>query len=160
MSKTLVAFFSATGTTQKLAEKVAKAANADLFQIKPETPYTDDDLDWQNSRSRTSIEMGENKAFRPPISNKVENIAQYSTIIIGFPIWWYVCPTIINSFVESYDLSGKNIALFATSGSSGIDKVPEALKPSLKGASIIGQKRFTSHPSQDIVDQWVKSLKI
>ena len=159
MSKTLVAFFSATGTTKKLAEKVAKAANADLVEIKPETPYTDDDLNWQNSNSRSSIEMN-NKASRPPVSTKVDNIGQYDTIFLGFPIWWYVCPTIINTFVEGYDLSGKKIVIFATSGSSNIDQVPDALKESLKGAPIIGQKRFTSNASQDSVDQWVKSLNI
>ena len=160
MSKTLVAFFSPTGTTRKLAQKVAIATNADLFEIVPETPYTDDDLNWQDPKSRSSIEMGENKAYRPPISSKVENISQYDVIIIGFPIWWYVCPTIINSFVESYDFTGKKIALFATSGMSDIDKTPGVLQSSLNGAPIVGQKRFNSNATQDAVAQWVKSMNL
>ncbi len=115
MSNTLVAYFSASGTTAKLAKTLASAANAELYEIKPEIPYTDADLNWNNSKSRSSIEMND-KTFRPAISGKVENMNQYDTIYVGFPIWWYVAPTIINTFLEQYDLSGKTIIPFATSG--------------------------------------------
>lgn len=118
MSNTLVAYFSASGTTAKLAKTLASAANAELYEIKPEIPYTDADLNWNNSKSRSSIEMND-KTFRPAISGKVENMNQYDTIYVGFPIWWYVAPTIINTFLEQYDLSGKTIIPFATSGGNG-----------------------------------------
>ena len=119
MSKTLVAFFSASGVTQKLAEKIADAVNGDLHKIIPAEPYTAKDLDWTDKNSRSSIEMN-NKTFRPAISNKVDNMEEYDLIYLGFPIWWYVAPTIINTFLETYDLAGKTIIPFATSGSSGM----------------------------------------
>ena len=127
MSNTLVAYFSASGTTAKLAKTLASAANADLYEIKPEIPYTDADLNWNNSKSRSSIEMND-KTFRPAISGKVENMNQYDTIYVGFPIWWYVAPTIINTFLEQYDLSGKTIIPFATSGGSGIGRAEKSLR--------------------------------
>lgn len=129
MAKTLVAYFSASGITKNVAEKVARAANADLYEIKPEIPYTDADLNWQNSKSRSSVEMNDHPEFRPAIAGKVENLAQYDTVLVGFPIWWYVAPTIINTFLESYDFSGKKIVLFATSGSSGMGRTMDALEP-------------------------------
>ncbi|MFR5101085.1 MAG: flavodoxin, partial [Christensenellaceae bacterium] len=119
MSKTLVAYFSASGVTARLAEKVAKVVNGDLYEIVPAKPYTAADLDWTNDKSRSSVEM-KNKSFRPEISGKAENMSDYDTIYLGFPIWWYVAPTIVNTFLESYDLSGKTIIPFATSGSSGM----------------------------------------
>ena len=118
MSKKLVAYFSASGVTAKAAGKLAKAADADLFEIKPVQPYTRADLDWMNKKSRSSIEMAD-KSSRPEIAEKVSNMADYDVIFVGFPIWWYVAPTIINTFLEQYDLSGKKIVLFATSGGSG-----------------------------------------
>ena len=115
MSKKLVAYFSASGVTKSVAERIAKVANADLFEIKPTMPYTNADLDWRDKTSRSSVEMS-NPDSRPKIANKLDNMADYDTVLIGFPIWWYVAPTIIDTFVENYDLSGKTIVPFATSG--------------------------------------------
>ena len=121
MSKKLVAYFSASGTTKKAAERLAKAVGADLFEIKPAIPYSSSDLNWMDKKSRSSIEMND-PASRPEISGKLSNMADYDTIFIGFPIWWYVAPHIINTFVESYDFSGKTLVPFATSGGSGMGK--------------------------------------
>ena len=134
MSKTLVAYFSTSGVTARLAEKVAKVVNGDLYEIVPAKPYTAADLDWTNDKSRSSVEM-KNKPFRPEISGKAENMSDYDTIYLGFPIWWYVAPTIVNTFLESYDLSGKTIIPFATSGSSGMGGTNAELKNSCRGAT-------------------------
>ena len=119
MSKTLVAYFSASGVTEKLAKTLAEAIHADLFQIQPEVPYTGEDLNWNNPRSRSSVEMND-KSFRPLVAGQVEHMEQYDRIFVGFPIWWYVAPTIINTFLEQYDLTGKTVIPFATSGGSGM----------------------------------------
>ena len=124
MGKTLVAYFSASGVTAKTAKRVAEAAGADLFEIRPQEPYTKEDLDWMNKQSRSSVEMND-PSSRPAIADKVADMKQYDTVIIGFPIWWYVAPTIINTFLESYDFSNKKLALFATSGGSGFGKTVE-----------------------------------
>lgn len=126
--KKLVAYFSASGVTKAVAERLAKAIDADLFEIKPETPYTRADLDWTNKKSRSSVEKN-NPDSRPEIAEKVTNMEDYDTVFIGFPIWWYVAPAIINTFVESYDFSGKTIVPFATSGGSGMGKTVDILKP-------------------------------
>lgn len=149
MSKTLVAYFSASGVTKKSAEKIAQAANADIFEIEPSVLYTDADLDWRNKNSRSSVEMSD-LSSRPAILKKVENMSQYDTVIIGFPIWWYTAPTIINTFIESYDLSGKKIALFATSGRTGIEKSVSDLKAGYPELNIVGGKRFTFSSDSDI----------
>lgn len=149
MSKTLVAYFSASGVTKKLAEKIAQVANADIFEIEPEVLYTNADLDWRNKNSRSSVEMSD-LSSRPAILKKVENMSQYDTVIIGFPIWWYTAPTIINTFIESYDLSGKKIALFATSGGTGIEKSVSDLKAGYPELNIVGGKRFTFSSDSDI----------
>ena len=120
-TKTLVAYFSATGTTKAVAERIATAAQADLFEIEPTERYTAADLDWRDSTSRSSIEM-KDPTSRPSIARKVENLGQYETVYVGFPIWWYTAPTIINTFIEENDLSGKTVIFFATSGGSTIDK--------------------------------------
>jgi len=125
--KKLVAYFSASGTTKKTAERLAAAVGADLFEIKPAVPYTHADLDWTNSKSRSTVEM-KNPESRPEIASHCENMDEYDTVYIGFPIWWYVAPTIINTFIESYDLSGKTIIPFATSGGSGMGKTVDVLK--------------------------------
>ena len=132
MSKKLVAYFSASGVTAKLAKRLADAVDADIFEIKPEKPYTTADLDWTNKKSRSSVEMSD-KSFRPAVAEKLDNIADYDTIYVGFPIWWYVAPTIINTFLEQYDLTGKTIIPFATSGSSRMGKTNSELAPSCKG---------------------------
>ena len=132
MSRKLVAYFSATGTTARVAEKLSDAIGADLFEIAPEVPYTKEDLDWMNKESRSSIEMRDEKS-RPEIAVKRDNMAEYDVIFVGFPIWWYVAPTIINTFLESYDLTGKTVIPFATSGGSGMGKTNEKLSVSCKG---------------------------
>ncbi len=127
MSKKLVAYFSASGITKAVAERLAKAADADLFEIKPTVPYTSADLDWTNKKSRSSVEMSDQNS-RPEIAEQLSNMEDYDTVFIGFPIWWYVAPTIINTFLESYNLSGKTIIPFATSGGSSMGKTVEVLK--------------------------------
>lgn len=127
MSKKLVAYFSASGVTKSTAERLAKAADADLFEIQPLVPYTKADLDWTNKKSRSSVEMS-NPDSRPEIANKVPDFEEYDTVFLGFPIWWYVAPAIINTFVESYDFSEKTIVPFATSGGSSMGKTAEVLK--------------------------------
>ena len=154
MSKTLVAYFSASGVTARLAEKVAKVVNGDLYEIVPAKPYTAADLDWTNDKSRSSVEM-KNKSFRPEISGKAENMSDYDTIYLGFPIWWYVAPTIVNTFLESYDLSGKTIIPFATSGSSGTNA---ELKNSCRGAILKEGKRFSSDATEKEIETWVKGF--
>lgn len=153
MSKILVAYFSASGTTKGLAQKVADATGGDLYEITPAVPYTDADLDWRNSKSRSSIEM-KDKSSRPEITGKVENMADYDTIYIGFPIWWYVAPTIINTFLEQYDLTGKTVIPFATSGSSGMGNTNAELASSCKGAVLKDGKRFESNASEAEIKAW------
>lgn len=119
MGKALVAFFSASGVTKKLSEKLAKVIGADLFEIVPKTPYTKADLNWMDKKSRSSVEMNDRSAL-PAIASKVEDMAQYDVVFIGFPIWWYREPSIIDTFAEAYDFGGKTIIPFATSGGSGL----------------------------------------
>lgn len=134
MSK-LVAYFSASGNTAALANKLAAAAGADICEICPAVPYTKDDLNWMNKQSRSSVEMSD-KSSRPAIADTAVDIAKYDTVYIGFPVWWYIAPTIINTFLESADFSGKKVILFATSGGSGFGKAVENLKASAPGADI------------------------
>ena len=130
MSKKLVAYFSAGGTTKKAAEQLAEAAGADLYEIEPEVPYTKADLNWMDKNARSTVEMND-KSFRPAIKDTDAKAGDYDVIYLGFPIWWYVAPTIINTFLEKYDLSGKKIILFATSGGSGFGSTVDGLKPSV-----------------------------
>ncbi|MBR6092373.1 MAG: NAD(P)H-dependent oxidoreductase [Bacteroidales bacterium] len=127
MKKTLVVYFSATGTTKAAAQKLAKEFDADLYEIVPEQPYTSVDLDWRDKNSRSTIEM-KDKMSRPAIKGRCENIAQYDTVWIGFPVWWYTAPTIVNTFIEAHDLSGKTLNVFATSGGSGVTGSANDLK--------------------------------
>lgn len=127
MSKKLVAYFSASGTTKKVAERLAKAAGADLFEIRPAIPYTSADLNWMDKKSRSSVEMNDPDS-RPEIAETIPNMVDYDTVFIGFPIWWYVAPHIIHTFVESYDFSGKTLVPFATSGGSGMGKTVDELR--------------------------------
>lgn len=158
MAKVLTAYFSASGVTKAVAEKIAKAAKADLYEIRPETPYTEADLNWQNKKSRSSVEMNDHPEFRPAIAGSALDMAQYDTILLGFPIWWYVAPTIINTFLESYDFSGKQIILFATSGMSGMGNSIKALKPSAPSARFGQEKRVPASFSQGEAERWVQSL--
>lgn len=153
MAKTLVAYFSASGVTASLAKELADGIGADLHEIRPEIPYTKADLDWTNKNSRSSVEM-KDKSFRPPIANSVENMDEYEKIYLGFPIWWYVAPTIINTFLEQYNLTGKEIIPFATSGSSGMGRTNEELKASCKGAVLKEGRRFAANASAAELKAW------
>ena len=155
MAKKLVAFFSASGVTAKLAEKLASAIDADLHEIKPEVSYTTADLDWTNKKSRSSVEMND-KVFRPAVANMVENMNQYSTIYIAFPIWWYIAPTIINTFLEQYDLRGKKIIPIATSGGSGMGNTNKELAPSCAGADLRDGKVFSVNTSESSLKAWAE----
>ena len=152
----LVAYFSATGTTEKLAERVASVLKADIFEIKPKEPYTRDDLNWNNQNSRSSKEMN-NRSFIPEIKEKLANIEDYDTIYVGFPIWWYIAPTIINTFLESYDLTGKTIIPFATSGGSGMGNTNKELKDSCKGAILKEGKRLRVTASDEEIEELGKN---
>ena len=149
MNKILVAYFSASGVTKKIAEMLAKEANADLYEIKPAIPYTKEDLNWMDKKSRSSIEMGD-KSFRPAIVKDELDPSRYDQILLGFPIWWYVAPTIVNTFLESYDLTGKNITLCATSGGSGFGKTAEELQVSAPNAVIKEGKLLNTATKQEI----------
>ena len=157
MSKVLVAYFSASGVTAKLAERLTSAIGADLHEIKPEKPYTSADLDWRDSNSRSSVEM-KDKSFRPTIANSVENMDQYDTVFVAFPIWWYVAPTIINTFLEAYNLDGKKIIPLATSGSSGMGNTNKELAPSCKGATLEEGKRFAANAGEKELADWAKKF--
>lgn len=157
MSKVLVAYFSASGVTAKLAERLASAIGADLHEIKPEKPYTSADLDWRDSNSRSSVEM-KDKSFRPAVANSVENMDQYDTIFVAFPIWWYVAPTIINTFLEAYNLDGKKIVPLATSGSSGMGNTNKELAPSCKGAVLEEGKRFAANAGEKELADWANKF--
>lgn len=156
MSKVLVAYFSASGNTARLAEKLANAANADLHEIMPEVPYTSADLDWTNKESRSSVEMND-KAFRPAIANKVVNMQEYDTIFVAFPIWWYVAPTIINTFLEQYNLNGKTIIPVATSGGSGMGRTNRELAPSCTGALLKDGEVFSSDMNESDLKTWAEN---
>ncbi len=158
MSKALVAYFSASGTTARVAKELAQAAGADLYEIRPQVPYTKADLNWMDKKSRSSVEMND-KSSRPALADQDANIAAYDTILLGFPIWWYVAPTIINSFLESYDFSGKKIILFATSGGSGFGKTVAGLKPSVAAdATIIEGKLLNGRQSEASLKAWVETV--
>lgn len=136
MSKKIVAYFSASGITAKTAKELAGYAGADIYEIRPDVPYTKADLNWHNPRARNTIEMN-TPGFRQAMADKSANIAEYDTIFLGFPIWWFIAPTIINTFLESYDFTGKKIILFATSGACGFGRTLQNLKPSAPGAEFI-----------------------
>ena len=151
--KTLVAYFSCSGETKKVAIGISKLVNGDIYEIEPEIPYTSKDLDWQDKKSRSTIEM-ENKDSRPKIKNKLDNMDEYSTIYLGFPIWWYVAPRIINTFLESYDLSNKKIVLFCTSGGSSIDNSYNELKK-LYDLNLVCGERLGSYNSLEDLENFI-----
>lgn len=153
--KALVAYFSASGVTERLAKKLAKAIGADLHEIIPAQKYTQADLDWTNKMSRSSVEM-DDKKFRPAIANRVGDMEQYDTVYVGFPIWWYVAPTIINTFLEQYDLTGKKIIPFATSGGSGMGNTNSELAVSCKGAILMEGKRFGNGACESDLKIWAE----
>jgi len=153
VSKKLVAYFSASGITAKVAERLSESIGADLHEITPKVRYTEADLDWRDKNSRSSVEMS-NPASRPEIERVRDNMADYDTIYVGFPIWWYIAPTIINTFLESYDLAGKTIVPFATSGGSGMGKTNEMLQPSCTGAKLVDGKLFKADVSKQELTTW------
>jgi len=159
MSKKLVAFFSASGSTRKLANNIAEVVGAEIYEIKPETPYTGKDLNWNDKNSRSTVEM-QDKNSRPTLADKNANISDAEIIFVGFPIWWYVAPHIINSFLESYDFSNKKIILFATSGGSGFGETVKNLQPSAPNAKFIEGKVFRSNTDKATLSNWIDSLNL
>ncbi len=160
MSKKLVTFFSESGVAANAARILAEAAGADIYEIKPEVPYTKADLDWMDKKSRSTTEM-QDKSSRPAIADKNADISAYDTIFVGFPIWWYVAPTIINTFLENYDFSSKTIILFATSGGSGFGKTVDNLKCSVSDSTVIKEgKLLNGRPSVAELQQWIESLGV
>lgn len=159
MSKKLVAYFSASGTTAAAAKSLAEAADADLYEIKPQTPYTSADLNWMDKKSRSSREMND-KSSRPPLADQSAPVADCDVIFLGFPIWWYTAPTIVNTFLESYDFSGKTIILFATSGGSGLGKSAADLSASAPGAAIRDGKLLNGRQTKEALASWVNSLTL
>ena len=157
MKKTLVAYFSASGTTRKVAEMIAEAGDCALYEITPKELYTNDDLNWMNKKSRSSVEMSDKK-IRPQITDTDAHIEEYDTIILGFPIWWYVAPTIINTFLEQYDLTGKTVIPFATSGMSGMGNTNAELKDSCKGANLKEGKRFGARAKASELKSWAEKF--
>lgn len=156
MSNILIAYFSCSGVTKSVAQSIANVTGGDLFEIEPKQPYTSADLNWMDKNSRSTVEM-KNPNSRPEIAKTVPNMEQYDTIYVGFPIWWYVAPTIINTFIESYNLSGKTIVPFATSGGSGAGKTVEVLKKSSPNANWKPCK-LLNHTSKDSIASWINSL--
>lgn len=159
MSKTLVAYFSASGVTARAAKSLAGAAGADLYEIRPAAPYTQADLDWTNKKSRSSVEMND-LSFRPALADSDADIAGHDVILLGFPIWWYVAPTIINTFLERYDFSGKTIILFATSGGSGFGKAVSGLQGSAPGAVIKEGRILNGRQSEVELKKWLQELGV
>lgn len=153
MSKALVAYFSASGVTAKLAERLADGIGADLFEIRPETPYTDADLNWRNSKSRSSVEMND-RSCRPAISSRVDDMTQYDVVFVGFPVWWYREPSIIDTFMESYDFSGKTVVPFATSGMSAIGDSGKNMQKLANDAKVVSGKRFENSVSTEELKGW------
>lgn len=159
MSKTLVAYFSASGVTKKTAEKLAAAANADSFEIIPVQPYTDEDLDWTDKKSRSTIEMYD-PSSRPAISEKLENMGGYDIVFVGFPVWWYVEPRIIDTFLDSYDFSGKTVVPFATSGGSGLGKTADNFRKILGKNVTVKNGRLLNRASESELRAFVaESIK-
>lgn len=158
-AKVLVVYFSATGTTKGVAERIADGLNADLYEIVPQQPYTDADLNYNDKNSRSTVEMNDPKA-RPAISGSVENMNQYDIVFLGYPIWWYDAPRIMSTFVESYNFSGKTIVPFCTSGSSSIGSSASNLEKLTSGATWMNGKRISGSESKDTIMQWVNSLSL
>lgn len=157
--KILVAYFSATGVTAGVAKTLAEAVNAERYEIRPEVPYTRADLNWMDEKSRSTIEMSD-PASRPAIAGQDVNMDAYDVIFVGFPIWWFIAPRIINTFLEHYDLSGKTIVPFATSGGSGMGETNQNLQSSCVGATLLPGRIFKSDVSKDALVQWISSLKL
>lgn len=160
MKKALVAYFSASGVTARAAKALAQAAGADLYEIRPAVPYTKADLNWMDKSSRSSVEMND-KSSRPALADGDAKIADYDVVFVGFPIWWYVAPTLINTFLERYDFAGKTIVLFATSGGSGLGRTAEGLRGSVSGsARIVEGGLLNGRLSPDSLKAWLDRLSL
>lgn len=159
MDKTLIAYFSASGSTAKLANTLAQATGGDLYEIRPTVPYTSADLNWNNKSSRSSVEMND-KSARPAIAAPAADVAKYNTIFVGFPIWWYEAPRIIQTFLESSDFSGKTVIPFATSGGSDLGKTASILQKSCPAAHVLPGKRMSASADIQELSVWVKSLGV
>lgn len=158
MGKTLVAYFSASGVTEKVARNLATAAGADLFEIKPEQIYTKADLNWMDKKSRSSVEMNDRSA-RPAIASKLDNMEQYDVVFVGFPVWWYREPSIIDTFMEAYDFSGKKVIPFCTSGGSGLGDTSKNLQELAPNAKVMEGKRFSPRASEKELKDWAESVR-
>lgn len=157
MSKNLVAYFSASGITARVAKNLAGAIGADIFEIQPVELYTIEDLNWNDSKSRSSVEMNDTNS-RPPLAEKISDVSEYEKIFLGFPIWWYTAPHIVNTFLESCNFAGKKIILFATSGGSNLDGIADKLKKSCSGAEIIEGRMMNGNPSATELKNWAESF--
>lgn len=157
MSRKLVAYFSASGVTAKVAQKLSEAIGADLWEIVPAVPYTQADLDWTDKNSRSTREMADS-SFRPPLAKALTGADAYDVVFIGFPIWWYIAPTIINTFLESCDLTGKTVIPFATSGGSGMGRTNEKLQPSCPGSRLLEGKVFSADAGTAELSAWAEGL--
>lgn len=157
MNKSLVAYFSATGTTEGAANALAKAARADLYRITPARPYSSRDLNWNNSSSRSSVEMG-NDSARPALAQVAPDLSPYDVVFVGFPIWWYVEPRIVDTFLESCDLSGKAVVPFATSGSSGITRAASRMRDIVPQARVLDGRMMNDRPSTSELEAWIRGL--
>lgn len=153
----LIAYFSATGTTAKAAKVLAKAVGGELYEIRPAVPYTSADLNWMDKESRSSMEMRD-KGSRPALADTAAPVAGYDVIFLGFPVWWYAAPTILNTFLEAYDFTGKVVVLFATSGGSGLDKAAAGLRPSAPGARILSGRMLNGRLNEAELRQWGEGL--
>ncbi len=159
MSKSLVAFFSASGVTKRVSEKLANVLGAELFEIVPDEVYTPEDLDWQNKQSRSSVEMSD-RASRPAISSKVDDISQYDVVFVGFPVWWYREPSIIDTFMEQYDFSGKTVVPFCTSGSSALGESVDNIQNLALGAKVVAGKRFAADVTEVELEKFIDKLNV
>lgn len=157
MGKKLVTYFSASGVTKSVAEKLAQAVQGDIFEIRPAVAYTKADLDWRDKNSRSTVEMND-LSIRPKMAEGDIDVSPYDTVYVGFPIWWYIAPTIINTFLEKYDFGGKKIVLFATSGGSGWGKTVEKLEDSCKGATVVEGKIFPAGVSVEELKEWAEKI--
>ena len=155
MSKILISYFSASGVTKSVAERISSIVNGDLFEIEPVNKYTNADLDWTNKQSRSSIEMND-KSSRPEVKNKVDNVDDYDTVLIGFPVWWYTAPTIINTFIEENNLENKKVYVFVTSGGSGVDGSLNDLKSTYPNINFVSGKRLSSNVSETDITSWIE----
>lgn len=157
--KRLVAYFSASGVTARTAEALAEAANADLFEIRPTVPYTTADLNWMDKKSRSSVEMSDPDS-RPEIADRLANMDEYDTVFVGFPVWWYVAPTIINTFLESYDFSGKTVIPFATSGGSGLGNTESILHKLCSDTTKWKAGKLIGRADRASLTEWINELKL